>query len=228
MPASRALTPSLAAVYDDLIAACDAHRADVVADVRRAFEARVSPFSPTDPWFEERSSALWDRVLVAVSSERPPHAALRSAYEPALVALASAQRGLFEVRPCPVSAGRTVDVTCAVSGAAFRLAESDETARAMAHTLVGGGSDGAHAGGGWIDGHVVATSEGVALLPGFLVHEAEASEPMRALVEVAAERGLSFEDLLDALLAMRHKLAARSRMKPKQIYRADALPAPRA
>jgi hypothetical protein len=90
------------------------------------------------------------------------------------------------------------DVTCVVRGAAFRLGH------AMAD------------GGGWIDGWVVPTTEGVALLPGFLVHPAEATEPMR---EILASHELPFDDVLDELLAMRHRLASRSRMKARQVYR---------
>ena len=41
----------------------------------------------------------------------------------------------------------------------------------------------------------------------------------RALIKAELPR----EELLDALLGMRHQLAARSRMKAKQVYRAEAL-----
>jgi hypothetical protein len=160
----------------------------------------VGPFSPSDPWFEERSAALWDRVLC--DPRVVQH--LRGS-SPIVERLSRAQRGLFEVHP----AGRTVDLLCVVRGAAFRLAAEDDAARAMSRGE----------GGGWIDGHVVASPEGVALLPGFLVHPAEATEPMRALI--ATE--MPFDDLLDALLSMRHQLAARSRMKAKQVYRAESL-----
>lgn len=203
------MTPSLAAVHEQLVAAAAAPElAAVVSEIRARFAERVGPFSPTDPWFEERSAALWDRVLcdrrvLAALGGR----ALSPEQRVVVDNLWRAQRGLFEVHP----AGGTVDVMCVVSGAAFRLAKSDDAARAMSHAL--GGS------GGWIDGHVVAASEGVALLPGFLVHPAEATEPMRALVSMQ----IAFEELLDALLAMRHQLAARSRMKAKQVYRAEAL-----
>lgn len=185
------MTPSLAAVYDSLVEA--AARFGAIVDEHRArFVERVGPFTPSDPWFEERSAALWDRVLV------DRRVSLESA-----IPLHRAQRGLFEVQVGP----RGVDLVCVVRGAAFRLAQSDDAARAFA------------SGGGWIDGHVVPTSEGVALMPGFLVHEAEASEPMRELLSTP----VGFDDLLDALLGMRHRLAARSRMKAKQVYRVEGL-----
>ena len=201
------MTPSLAAVHEQLVAAAAApHLADVVADIRAKFVERVGAFSPTDPCFEERSAALWDRVLCDARVLEALRALSLSSEQRAVVDnLARAQRGLFEVHP----AARTVDVLCVVSGAAFRLAPSDDAARAMSH----GGE------GGWIDGHVAPSTEGVALLPGFLVHPAEATEPMRALIKTPME----FEELLDALLAMRHQLAARSRMKATQVYRPEAL-----
>lgn len=202
------MTPSLARVYDDLVAAAASPTLARLADpIRARFVERVGPFAPTDPWFEERSAAAWDRVLI----DPEVHTALRSmtAHGDALEALGRAQRGLFEVHPLPRVA-RTVDVVCVVRGAAFRLAAEDDAAQAMSH----GGE------GGWIDAHVVPTAEGVALLPGLLVHPAEAIEPMRELVK----SDLPFEELLDALLAMRHRLASRSRMRARQVYRADALP----
>lgn len=189
------MTPSLAAVYDSLVEAAAAPGfAPIVAEHRARFETRVGPFAPSDRWFEERSAALWDRVLV----DPRVHRALATD-----VAFGRAQRGLFEVEAGP----HGIDLICMVRGAAFRLAKNDDAVR----TLVRGG--------GWIDGHVVPTNEGVALLPGLLVHSPEASEPMRELVRAE----LPFEDLLDALLGMRHRLAARSRMKARQVYRVEGL-----
>lgn len=196
------MTPSLARVYDDLVAAAASPELAALVDpIRARFVERVGPFSPTDPWFEERSAAAWDRVLV------DPEVHRRLPADPASIrSLSCAQRGLFEVHP----AARTVDVVCVVSGAAFRLASEDDAAQAMSH----GGE------GGWLDGHVVPTAEGVALLPGMLVHSAEAIEPMRELAKV----DLPFDVLLDALLSMRHRLASRSRMRARQVYRAESLP----
>lgn len=205
------MTPSLARVYDELVAAAASPGLSaLVQPIRARFVEKVGPFAPSDPWFEERSAAAWDRVLV----DHDVHQAMRAGADAregsagALEALGRAQRGLFEVHP----AHGTVDVVCVVRGAAFRLSPSDDAAQAMSH----GGE------GGWIDGYVVPTDEGVALLPGLLVHPAEAIEPMRELVKTE----LPFDALLDALLGMRHRLAARSRMRAKQIYRAEALPRP--
>jgi hypothetical protein len=194
------MTPSLAAVYDDLVAEASRHE-ETVAEIRSAFE-RLGPFSPTDAWFEERSAALWDRVLI---DPRIGAALASSAHAQAVQQLGRAQRGLFEVHPHE----GTVDMICVVRGGAFRLAPVDDAARAMCR----GGASGA---GGWIDGHVVATTEGVALLPGFLVHAAEATEPMRGLIATDTP----FDELLDSLLLMRHRLASLSRMRAKQVYRA--------
>jgi hypothetical protein len=201
------MTPSLARVYDDLIAAAAAPAlAPLVGPVRARFVELAGSFAPSDPWFEERSAAAWDRALVDPSVHHALRAHAPAAHHAALEALSAAQRGLFQVHP----ADDTVDVVCVVRGAAFRLARTDDAARAMSR----GGA------GGWIDAHVVPTVEGVALLPGLLVHSAEAIEPMRGLIHAP----LPFEALLDALLGMRHRLAARSRMRAKQVYRAESLP----
>src|SRR5260221_13564348 len=120
------MTPSLVSVYDTLIArAADASFADVVAEIREAFVRRVGPFAPADAWFEERSAALWDRVL----TNRAVLARLKEKEASAVLgALGRTQRGLFEVH----AVGEDVDLVCIVTGAAFRLARSDEAGRSLA------------------------------------------------------------------------------------------------
>jgi len=214
------MTPSLASVYDALIArAADADLANVVGEIRDAFVRRVGPFAPTDAWFEERSAALWDRVLtnarVRASMEHRPETTheMRAVLE----SLGRAQRGLFEVH----AATPDVDLVCVATGAAFRLARSDDAGRALASGH-GGADDVAP---GVIDAHVVPTTEGVSILPGVLAHTAEATPFIAEVLARGHERGMSHDDLLDALLAMRHRLASLSRMKPKQVYRVEMLDA---
>jgi hypothetical protein len=216
------MTPSLGSVYDALIArAADAEMASVVAAIREAFVRRVGPFAPADAWFEERSAALWDRVLTDDAAngrmaERPASDEQRAA----LAALARAQRGLFEVH----AAGDDVDLVCVVTGAAFRLARSDEGGRALAigHRGHGGVDDVAP---GFVDARVVPTIEGVSLLPGVLAHAAEARPQIEEVVARGKERAMQTDDLFDALLSMRHRLASLSRMKAKQVYRVELLDA---
>jgi hypothetical protein len=221
------MTPSISSVYDALVAhvATEAF-ADAVAPVRASFVRRVGPFSPTDPWFEERSAALWDRVLTdpAVLEQlaaAPTPAGFGRDHVAALAALGRAQRGLFEVH----AAREGVDLVCVASGAAFRLAPADEAARGLA-TGSGGSRDGDDVAPGLIDGRVVPTAEGVAVLPGMLIHPAEAHEPILAVIDRARSLAMPEDDLLDSLLAMRHRHGALSRMKAKQVYRIEALGTP--
>ena len=213
------MTPSLGSVYDALIArAADADLADLVQPVREAFVRRVGPFAPTDAWFEERSAALWDRVLtdravIARMNETEKSNDRRAA----LQALGRAQRGLFEVH----TTGDDVDVVCVVTGAAFRRARSDEGGRALA--IGHRGED--DVAPGLVDARVVPTIDGVSLLPGVLAHAAEARPQIEEVVTRARERERSHDDLFDALLSMRHRLAALSRMKAKQVYRVELLDA---
>lgn len=214
------MTPSLAKVYEALVArAADFSFEGIVAVVRERFCTRVGAFTPADPWFEERSAALWDRVLCEVELHARLTHERRSSFSPeelaVLAALLRAQRGLFEAS---CLAHGEVDLTCLVTGAAFRLSKADDAARSLARA----GEDGA-ALSGLLDAHVVATPEGVALLPGMLVHAPEAHEPILACLARARALSLAPIDVLDGLLAMRHRLGARSRMKPHQVYRPEAL-----
>ena len=214
------MTPSLSSVYDTLVAhAATEHLADVVAPVRSAFQRRVGPYAPTDAWYEERAAALWDRVL----TDRAVLARMRELRPPsfgrdhlaALDGLVHAQRGLFEVH----AQHELVDLVCVVTGAAFRLAPSDDAGRAL--TLGGSRDEGVSP--GVIDARVLPMPEGVCILPAVLAHPAEATEPIHAVIARAIERALPIDDLLDGLLSMRHRYSALSRMKVKQIYRAEGL-----
>jgi hypothetical protein len=213
------MTPSLGSVYDALIArAADAEMASAVAAIREAFVRRVGPFAPADAWFEERSAALWDRVLTdATANARMAQAPASDEQRAALEALSRAQRGLFEVH----AAGDDVDLVCVVTGAAFRLARSDEGGRALA--IGHRGID--DVAPGFVDARVVPTVEGVSLLPGVLAHAAEARPQIEEVVARGRERAMEHDDLFDALLSMRHRLASLSRMKAKQVYRVELLDA---
>jgi hypothetical protein len=217
---ARAVTPTLAKVYEGLVArAADFAFAGVVARVRERFEARVGSFSPADAWFEERSAALWDRVLCDAEFHGRLAVESRASFArdelDALGALLRAQRGLFEVSCAPHG---SVDVTCLVTGAAFRLSKADDAGASLARAGDVGGAQ-----SGLLDAHAIATPEGVALLPGMLVHPPEAREPITACLARAEALSMSPLDVLDALLAMRHRLAARSRMKAHQVYRAEEI-----
>lgn len=219
------MTPSLGSVYDALIArAAEVDLADIVTGIREAFVRRVGPFAPADAWFEERSAALWDRVLTdGAVIGRMKAKETSEDRRAALASLSRAQRGLFEVHATTNagagSAGDDVDLVCVVTGAAFRLARSDEAGRGL--TLGHRGAD--DVAPGFVDARVVPAVEGISLLPGVLAHTAEARPQIEEVVANAKGRGMGHDDVFDALLSMRHRLAALSRMKAKQVYRVELL-----
>ena len=117
---------------------------------------------------------------------------------------------------------RDLDLVCAYSGGAFRVGREDDWARAfLAATLAGTLASSRHSpeNHGLIDAFVAPTAEGIALLPGSLAHPAEAFEPINALIAQAHQQQRAADDLFDALLAMRHKLSALSRVRPHHVYR---------
>jgi hypothetical protein len=210
------MTPSLAAVYDELVAhAASSSFAERVGRVRAAFVHAVGPFAPTDPWFEERSAALWDRVLTspgfAAAMRATPASSFSRDHFGSLDAIARAQRGLFELHR---ARSGDVDLLCVVRGAAFRIGKTDD----LQNRLLGRTEQTAP---GLLDAFVAPCPEGIAILPGVLMHSAEATGPIREILAKVGER--QTDPLLDALLAMRHRLQTRSRMRASQVYRFDSL-----
>jgi hypothetical protein len=195
--------------------------AALVADARAEFERACGGYEPSDACFEERSAALTDRVLTraAVGAR---FGAADGARGTLLRALARAERGLFSLRRHDAR----VDLECVVCGGAFRLAPADDLA-GLRTAASGGTAARESTAPGLIDGHVVPTPSGVVMLPGVLVHTAEATSAIVALSGAPAVREMPHAALLDALLLLRHQLATRTRSRPHQVYRVEALRAAR-
>jgi hypothetical protein len=218
------MTPALSAVYDDLVQhAADGRFAAAVRALRDRFAAKTGAFGASDAWFEERTAAHWDRVLTDRATLRTMRAApppsFGAAHHAALDALDRAQRGLFELRRVDT---RAIDACCVVGGGSFRIADDEE----LLGRLLAPGDEVAP---GLLDGHVVPTARGVALLPGLLLHDPAATPHIRALIDrvAASEPSTGGHDaLLDKLLAMRHRFAARSRMRVHQVYRPESIDDP--
>jgi hypothetical protein len=77
----------------------------------------------------------------------------------------------------------------------------------------------------FFDARVVASEDAstVALLAGAVFHPREAAAPIRTVLAAARERGLSGDEMLDALLRMQRTLRSLSRVKPAYAYRPEAL-----
>jgi hypothetical protein len=198
------MTPSLESLYEPLIVFASEHLSAFVAQMRLEFSGVIA-FATNDAWYEETIAAFWDRALC---DPRMVHAA-RDANVPQNMAemldrLARAQRGLFHVEAD--SDGASLE--CIVSGAHFRLSPQGSFRWIDA---------------GLLDAHVVPTLEGVAVLPGVLVHEASARECVERVVARAQALAMPQNTLLDALLTMRHRLVVAGRLKPHHAYRPELL-----
>jgi hypothetical protein len=184
----------------------EATRAERVAALRAAFEARTGAFLPENPWFEERSKAFWCDAVTSARFGREVEAELSDAERLWLGPLERAHRGLF------LAGELLVDVW---SGAEFAVTLLDD---ASAAELTAASEQ-------LFDARIVASEDAsmVALLPGAVFHPREATAPIRTVLGTARERGLSGVDTLDALLRMQRTLRSLSRVKPAYAYRPEAL-----
>ncbi|MDB4942937.1 MAG: hypothetical protein JWP97_2471 [Labilithrix sp.] len=179
--------------------------------MRSAFEARTGAFGSEDPWFEPRSRAFWDDAVTTQG-----FAALASAHigddAAALVEpFGRAHRGIFRVDEHDERGALLVDLW---SGAELLVRNLDE-AQAMTFE---------HAEGP-MDARVVAgpvTGE-LYVLPGALHHGPDGLDPIRRVIDVAHDRAMATQDVLDALLRMELVFRRSSRVKAAFAYRVEGL-----
>lgn len=191
-------------------------RAAQVAEMRARFEARTGAFAPEDAWFEERSRAFWCDAVTRARFGREVEGALTPDEARWLDPLERAHRGLFRAE-----AGRLVDEW---SGAELVVTLVDDVSRAELDAAAGqffdarvvGWDDGGRPGGG--HGPL-----GLALLPGALFHPHDATMAIGSVLAIGRTRGLSTDDMLDALLRMERTLRSLSRVKAAYAYRPEAL-----
>ena len=195
--------------------------AEVVAEMRAAFEARTGAFGPDDAWFEARGQAFWDDALTTQGFGHRIGEPLSETAREWAPRFERAHRGLFRAHH---EAGSFV-IDDLWSGAAFVIdAPSDALRNALdAASVDTAGED------QLFDGRVAGRADpfSVVLLPGAVFHRAEASAAIEAVVIEAKKKELAKDDALDALLRMDRKLQSHARVKPTYAYRADLL-APRA
>lgn len=191
--------------------------AEVVAEMRGAFEQRTGAFGPDDAWFDARGQAFWDDALTTQKFGQRVADSLSEGARAWSARFERAHRGLFRAHH---EAGAIVlgDVW---SGAAFVIdAPSDALASALeAASVDTAGED------QLFDGRVAGRANpfSVVLLPGAVFHRAEASAAIEAVVMEAKKKDLRKDDALDALLRMDRKLQSHARVKPTYAYRVDLL-----
>ncbi|MEQ9079307.1 MAG: hypothetical protein RLP09_35945 [Sandaracinaceae bacterium] len=184
--------------------------ADGGADLDRAratFWARTGEFALEDPFYEARTRALFDFWLCDWRSADGSRPAARNR-DPELAAVAAAcphaERGLFRVvEEAPLR------VEELLFGAAFRLPAVEASGRLRA--------------GDVFDGRLLVVSDEIQVTPGLLFHPPETHEALDALLPDARELGLERADILDGLLRMRMRLHRFTSIRPRHIYRLDAL-----
>jgi hypothetical protein len=205
-------------------------RAARVAEMRAQFEERTGAFAPEDAWFEERSRAFWCDAVTRVRFGREVEGELTGEERLWLGPLDRAHRGLFRA-----DGDVLVD---AWSGAELVVTLVDEESQAELDAATGQLFDGRVVGTDAQPGTGTDAQPGtgtdaqpgtgsteviVALLPGAVFHPRHATDAIAPVLKAARERGLSTDDVLDALLRMERTLRSLSRVKAAYAYRPDAL-----
>jgi len=207
------VTPVLSAVYDELLARASAPPlSEEALALRDAFLLRTSSSSRTEAEPEDRLRAAWDDALttgglalkLADGFEDPSERALARV-------LSRAHRATF--RMSLVGSHRIAhDV---VSGASFVVLARDDIAREV---LALGAEDCP-----LFEARIVAATDGSAMLPGIIFHPPDATDLIVELIRLGRERGMSRDDLSDALLRMQHSFRNLARVKIGYAYKSEAL-----
>jgi hypothetical protein len=207
------VTPALTAVYDELLARASAppHAARALA-LRDAFLRRTSSSTPAAAEPEDRFRAAWDDALTAGGLAAELADGFEDPSERALArVLARAHRGVFRMS---LLAGHRIahDV---LSGASFVVLARDDIGREV---LALGGEDSP-----LFEARIVAATDGCAMLPGIVFHPPDATPLIADLIAQGQERGMSRDELCDALLRMQHTFRNLSRVKIGYAYKPEAL-----
>jgi hypothetical protein len=207
------VTPALTAVYDELLArAGNPPHAERAIALRDAFLRRTSSSSRAAAEPEDRFRAAWDDALTAGGLAADLAETFEDPGERALArVLSRAHRGVFRMS---LLGGRRI-AEDALSGASFLVLARDDIGREV---LALGGEDSP-----LFEARIVAATDGCAMLPGIIFHPPDATPLISDLVRAGVDRGMSRDDLCDALLRMQHTFRNLSRVKIGYCYKAEAL-----
>jgi hypothetical protein len=208
------MTPELHAVYDELVArASRPPHAERSRELRALFLERCGRLDADHPAAAARETAAWEDAMVRGGLLLELAAGLDDAVERNIARTCSrSQRGVFVFE--------RVDSQLLArdlwSRAEFVVAPRDAVGRDIA-------SAGVHDDSPPCQARVLATIEGVALLPGTVFHPADARAAIEHALLDARRRGLETDRALDALLRMEHAWQTMSRGKVAYAYRPDAM-----
>lgn len=207
------MTPSLSAVYDELIrvAASPTH-VELSNELRKKFSKRTGTVPDDHPAAAARIAASWEDALVLGGLASKLLSAFDDTAERAMAQVISrAQRGVFEL---DVSSD-PVKVRDLWSGGEFLLLKRDDVARSAPAF--------AEAEGSLFVGRLVGSDEGCAVLPGMIWLPSEASLLMPALRAAALEKAMTLDGFADALLRMDLQVQTLARVKVRYAFRVEAL-----
>jgi hypothetical protein len=208
------VTPALSAVYDELLARAAAPGLrDRATALRTSFLKRISSSTPgAGAESEDRERAAWDDALTAGGLAGELADGLDDPSERALArVLSRAHRAVF--RMTLLGSHRAAhDV---LSGASFLVLPRDDIGREV---LASEGEDEA-----LFEARIVAASDGCAMLPGIVFHPPDATPLIYEILTAGKQRGMSREELCDALLRMQHTFRHLSRVKIGYAYKVEAL-----
>ena len=212
------MTPALSAVYDELLARASAPALrDRATALRAAFLKRTSSSTPgpgSEP--EDRERAAWDDALTTGGLAAELADGLDDPSERALArVLSRAHRAVF--RMTLVGAERAAhDV---LSGASFLVLPRDDIGREVLTSAEGEDET-------LFEARIVAASDGCAMLPGIVFHPPDATPLIYEILTAGRQRGMSRDDLCDALLRMQHTFRHLARVKIGYAYKVEALTGP--
>ena len=207
------MTPALTAVYDELLARASASpHAERAIGLRDAFLRRTSSSSRAAVEPEDRFRAAWDDALTTGGLAAELADGFEDPSERALArVLSRAHRGVFRVS---LVAGHRIAVD-ALSGASFVVLARDDIGREV---LSFEGDDAP-----LFEVRIVAATDGCAMLPGIIFHPPDATSLIDELIRTGHERGMSRDELCDALLRMQHAFRNLARIKIGYAYKPEAL-----
>jgi hypothetical protein len=208
------VTPAFQDAYDALVArAAQPPFADRAQELRRQFHDRCGRYDSNHPHAELREMAAWEDALIRGGLAGVAGGSLQEPRQRAWArALTSAMRGVFVFA---VEAGRIVAQDL-WSRAPLLVLEADVMGRALVPSDPDTGSPPCQA-------RLLPTQDGCAVLPGVVFHPADALAAIERTLDVARERALDTDDVLDALLRMEHRWQTMSRVKVAYAYRAEFL-----